>query len=140
MQLDAPEVLYSKPANAFVADFVGFENMIEMTVVEETGDAVRAELAGGARLDLPKERFSVPGRRFLFATRPDGLLVAREGEGIPARLSLRTYLGRAYQYRCHTPAGEIVANGPLSDPLEPGAEVVLVPQPDQCCVLPAETA
>ena len=35
---------------------------------------------------------------------------------------------------------EFLANGPLSDPLEPGAQIVLVPQPDQCCLLPEEPA
>ncbi len=139
MQLDAPEVLYSRPANTFVADFVGFENMIAMKAVMEAGDAVRAEMAGGATLDLPKSHFAVPARNFIFAARAEGLQVAREGAGIPARLGLRTYLGRAYQYRCETAAGEVVANGPLSDPLEPGSHVVLVPQPDQCCLLKAET-
>jgi putative spermidine/putrescine transport system ATP-binding protein len=140
MQLDAPETLYSRPANAFVADFVGFENMLQMKAIAEAGDAVRAEMEGGSTLDLPKDRFTVPGRHFVFATRPEGLAVSRNGNGIPATLGLRTYLGRAYQYRCETPAGEVVANGPLSDPFEPGEAVVLVPQPDQCCLLPAETA
>jgi len=139
-QLDSPEVLYSRPANAFVADFVGFENMIPMRAIAEAGDGVRAEMAGGATLDLYRSDFTVPARDFIFAARPEGLTVAREGKGIPARISLRTYLGRAYQYRCHTPAGEIVANGPLVDPMEPGTDVVLIPNPAQCCLLKAESA
>ncbi|WEX11817.1 ABC transporter ATP-binding protein [Chelativorans sp. AA-79] len=139
-QLDSPEVLYSRPANAFVADFVGFENMIRMKAIAEAGDGVRAEMAGGATLDLYKADFTVPARDFVFAARAEGLTVAREGAGIPARIGLRTYLGRAYQYRCETPAGEVVANGPLSDPFAPGDAVTLLPNPDQCCLLNAETA
>ena len=50
MQLDTPEVLYSRPANAFVADFVGFENMIPMRAISEAGDAVRAEMTAGSVL------------------------------------------------------------------------------------------
>ena len=138
MQLDAPERLYSRPSSRFVADFVGFENVIAMRAVAEAGDAVRAEMAGGATLDLPKTDYAPPARDFLFAARADGLIVAREGNGIPAKLGLRTYLGRAYQYRCETAAGEIVANGPLSDPLEPGTQAVLIPKADQCCLLPVE--
>ncbi len=138
LQLDAPETLYSRPANRFVADFVGFENVIAMRAVAEAGDGVRVEMEGGATLDLPKAEYAVPGRAFLFAARADGLTVAREGAGIPATLGLRTYLGRAYQYRCETAAGEIVANGPLSDPMEPGERAVLVPRADQCCLLPVE--
>ena len=56
----------------------------------------------------------------------------------PARLGLRTYLGRAYQYQCDTPGGTVTANGPLSMPMEQGTPVSLVPQPDQCCLLPVE--
>ncbi|MCA0919391.1 ABC transporter ATP-binding protein [Pseudooceanicola nanhaiensis] len=140
MQLDTPEVLYSRPANAFVADFVGFENMIPMRAISEAGDAVRAEMAGGATIDLPKDKFTVPAQDFILATRPEGLLVAAEGQGVPTKLGLRTYLGRAYQYQCDTPAGEIKANGPLSQPFESGSAAVLVPQPEQCCLLPTEAA
>ncbi|MDO5642134.1 MAG: ABC transporter ATP-binding protein [Paracoccus sp. (in: a-proteobacteria)] len=136
MQLDTPEVLYTRPANAFVADFVGFENMIPMRAVAEAGDAVRAEMAGGATIVLPKDRFHVPARDFILAARPDGLLVATEGAGIPVTLGLRTYLGRAYQYQCESPAGELKANGPLATPFPPGP-AVLIPQPEQCCLLPA---
>ncbi|KAA2317202.1 ABC transporter ATP-binding protein [Pseudooceanicola sediminis] len=140
MQLDAPEVLYSRPANAFVADFVGFENMIPMKAIAESGDAVRAEMPGGATLNLPKDTFTVPSQNFILATRPEGLLVAPSGDGIPTSLGLRTYLGRAYQYQCDTAAGELKANGPLAHPYESGSNAVLIPQPEQCCLLPAEAA
>ena len=135
MQLDTPEVLYSQPANTFVADFVGFDNLIPMQAVAETGDAVRVEMAGGTTLALSRGQYRIPGEQMIFAARADGLVVARKGEGIPATLGLRTYLGRAYQYRCETAAGELIANGPLSEPLEPGTTAVLVPNPEQCCLL-----
>ncbi len=134
-QMDAPEVLYARPANAYVARFVGFETLIPMRAVAEAGDAVRAEMPGGATLVLPRTHWRVPAREFVLAARPDGLVVSDAGDGIPARLGLRTYLGRAYQYRCDTPAGEIVANGPRR---EPGGAAVLVPDPAQCCLLPRE--
>lgn len=138
MQLDVPEVLYSKPANKFVANFVGFENAIPLHVTSDSGDMVSAQAPGGAIVSLPKSQYDIPAKDFLLATRPEGLLVAKSGEGIPAKLGLRTYLGRAYQYRCETAAGEIIANGPLSEPLEPGTDAVMIPQHDQCCVLPVE--
>lgn len=140
MQLDTPERLYSRPASAFVAGFVGFDNMIEMQIVGDDGDIVRAEMAGGALIDLPKSQFTVPSKKFLFAARPEGLLVECENStnGIPARLGMRTYIGRAYQYHCETPGGTVIANGPLTSPFESGANAKLVPQPEQCCLLPIE--
>ncbi len=138
LQLDTPEVLYQKPASAFVARFVGFENLIRMKVIDRQAAIVTAEAAGGTRLHLSQDLFGPIKDDFILACRADGLAVRREGEGIPAVLGTRTYLGRAYQYKCATAAGEITANGLLSDPLEAGARAALTPLPEQCCILDPE--
>lgn len=140
MQLDTPEVLYSQPASAFVANFVGFDNMIEMEAVAEAGDAVRAKIKGGSMIELPKSQFTVPGKNFILAARPEGLAVAPSDTvgGIPATLGMRTYIGRAYQYHCETAGGTVTANGPQATPFNSGSTAMLVPQPDQCCLLPIE--
>ncbi|MDP3895651.1 MAG: ABC transporter ATP-binding protein [Mesorhizobium sp.] len=140
MQFDTPEVLYQKPANAFVARFVGFENLIAMRVVARDGANVTAEAAGGARLILSQERMGPIPDAFVLACRADGLAVSKDAgaAGLPATLGLRTYLGRAYQYQCESPAGHLVANGALSTPLEPGVAASLVPVAEQCCVLGVE--
>jgi putative spermidine/putrescine transport system ATP-binding protein len=139
MQLDRPEVLYQRPANAFVARFVGFENLVPMRVVSRDGATVTAEAAGGARLHLAQDVLGPIADGFVLACRADGLAVRPEGEGLPAELGIRTYLGRAYQYQCRTEAGELIANGTLTEPLSPGSRAVLVPQLEQCCVLPPES-
>ena len=140
MQLDTPEILYQRPANAFVARFVGFENLIPMEVEARTGDTVRARTVAGVALDLPAARLGEIPQKFILATRADGLTVTGDPSagGIPATLGLRTYLGRAYQYQCQTETGPLIANGSLSQPLEAGASAKLVPVVDQCAVLKAE--
>lgn len=138
MQMDRPEVLYRKPANAFVARFVGFENLIRMKVTAREGDLVTAEGKGGAVLRLSQALFGSVPDDFVLACRADGLAVRREGEGIPAELGTRTYLGRAYQYHCRTAAGDLVANGSLAEPLDAGDRAVLVPVAEQCCILDPE--
>jgi len=140
MQLDTPEVLYSQPSSAFVANFVGFDNMVEMEVVSDDGDMVQAQMSGGSLIALPKSQFTVPSKKFLFAARPEGLSVmTTEGTtGIPTKLGMRTYIGRAYQYHCDTEAGTLLANGPQATPLPLGQAAMLVPQPEQCCLLPIE--
>jgi len=139
MQFDRPEVLYRRPANTFVARFVGFENIVPLNVVAREGETVTAETAG-IRLRLSQGAFGAIPDTFLLATRPDGLMVSTDpaAEGLPARLGLRTYLGRAYQYQCETPAGHLVANGSLTTPLEAGTGVKLVPVPEQCSILAPE--
>ena len=138
MQLDTPEVLYRKPANAFVARFVGFENLLPLRAVAREGAFVTAEGAGGAKITLSQDDFGQIPDDFILGCRADGLSVRREGDGLPAILGTRTYLGRAYQYQCTTPAGDIVANGLLSDPMVAGSTAVLVPMPEQCCILTPE--
>ncbi len=140
MQFDTPEMLYQRPANVFVARFVGFENLVPMKVSARDGATVTATTPDGSQLKLSQERFGAIPDAFVLAARADGLSVSTDAkaEGIPATLGLRTYLGRAYQYQANTAAGQLVANGSLSAPLEPGAQAKLVPVPDQCCVLKPE--
>ena len=140
MQLDTPETLYQRPANAFVARFVGFENLIPMKVVARDGANITAEAAGGVRLTLSQDQFGPIPDSFILACRADGLAVTTGADGIPATLGLRTYLGRAYQYQCDTPAGHLTANGPLTRPLEIGAAAKLVPVPEQCTILAPEAS
>ncbi|NGO52173.1 ABC transporter ATP-binding protein [Allomesorhizobium camelthorni] len=140
MQFDTPEVLYQRPANAFVARFVGFENLIPMHVLARQGEQVIAEAAGGVKLHFNQDRFGQIPDDFVLAARADGLAATANlaAEGLPAMLGLRTYLGRAYQYQCETAAGLLVANGSLSDPLRSGDGARLVPLPEQCCILAPE--
>ncbi|QXT40597.1 ABC transporter ATP-binding protein [Gymnodinialimonas ceratoperidinii] len=140
MQLDTPETLYQRPANSFVARFVGFENLIDLKVTARDGDRVTAVAEDGATLTLSQERMGAIPDAFILATRPDGLTVTDDegAEGLPATLGLRTYLGRAYQYQCQTGSGQLLANSSLATPFEPGAKVTLVPNPDQCAILQPE--
>ena len=140
MQLDTPETLYQRPANAFVARFVGFENLIPMKVESRDGASVLARTTDGAKLELPGGRYGEIPNDFVLATRPEGLQVTSDPSagGIPATLGLRTYLGRAYQYQCETGAGHLIANGPLSQPLSIGEKAWLLPVPDQCTILAPE--
>ncbi|MEM1065549.1 MAG: ABC transporter ATP-binding protein [Pseudomonadota bacterium] len=138
-QLDTPEVLYQRPANAFVARFVGFENLITLRVRARNGAVVAAEGAGGVTLGLDQSRLGEIPDEFVLATRPDGLRVVTEETGLPCTLGLRTYLGRTYHYQVDTAVGALTAAGPLSQPLEAGEAAWLTPELDQCCILPRET-
>lgn len=84
---------------------------------------------------LSQDDFGRIPERFVLGCRAEGLSVRRVGEGLAAILGTRTYLGRAYQYQCSTSAGDIVANGALSEPMGAGDAAVLVPLPEQCCIL-----
>jgi putative spermidine/putrescine transport system ATP-binding protein len=140
MQFGPPETLYQRPANAFVARFVGFENLIPMKVVARSGEHVTARAEGGAELEMSQALFGAIPDAFVLAARAEGLLAsADQGQpGLSVRIGLRTYLGRAYQYQCESSAGLLVANGPLSAALQAGAAASLVPVPAQCAILAPE--
>ncbi|MEO0655032.1 MAG: ABC transporter ATP-binding protein [Pseudomonadota bacterium] len=137
-QLDTPEVLYQRPANAFVARFVGFENLIDLRVIARDGAQVTAEGAGGVTLTLDQAELGEIPDTFVLATRPDGLRVVTTPTGLPCTLGLRTYLGRTYHYQADTAVGPHTAGGPLSKPLDTGQTAWLAPEPEQCCILPKE--
>jgi len=140
VQFDRPEVLYARPADAFVARFVGFDTLLPLAVTAREGPLVRAAGEGGIGLSLDERDFGRLPDRFTLAARADGLAPGTGEEGIPAVVGLRTYLGRAYQYKCATPAGPIVFNGPLTRKLETGDAVRLAPVAASCAVLPGADA
>ncbi|NZA28433.1 sn-glycerol-3-phosphate ABC transporter ATP-binding protein UgpC [Luteimonas sp. SJ-92] len=81
-QIDAPMALYERPANLFVATFLGSPamNVLRGTLVREDGPALR--LDEGARLplpagDVPEARF---GTRVDLGIRPEHLLRGGDGE------------------------------------------------------------
>ncbi len=138
MQLDTPEVLYQRPANAFVRRF---RRIREPHCDDRQGPRRRSGHGGGpggATVTLSEADLGPIPDRFVLATRADGLSVQREGTGIPVELGLRTYLGRAYQYETRSSAGSLIANGSLAEPFAPGDRAVLVPKPEQCCILKPE--
>ena len=74
-QVGAPLELYDRPANTFVASFIGSPsmNMIEGTV---QGGAVRA---GGATLPLPPGMKVAEGREVIYGIRPENLTESPDG-------------------------------------------------------------
>jgi len=50
-QIDTPTALYERPANAFVAQFIGENNCMQGRVVSVDGDRCRVQLPDGVQLD-----------------------------------------------------------------------------------------
>ncbi|MEQ9814622.1 MAG: ABC transporter ATP-binding protein [Azospirillaceae bacterium] len=138
-QFDRPEVLYRQPANAFVARFVGFETQLPMAVTARGADHVAVTAAGGASFRLDPADWGGLPDRFVLGARAEGLRVeaGEGGDGLPATVHTRTYLGRQYQYRADTPAGPLTVTGGMTAPLEEGERGTIRLNPEQCCILPA---
>ncbi|MDD5209554.1 MAG: ABC transporter ATP-binding protein [Elusimicrobiales bacterium] len=94
-QLDTPMGLYERPANRFVAQFIGFPpmNLMDCTLTEEAG-AMAAGI-GGVRL-VPLKKPGLKTGPASIGIRPSDIEVSREPVpgSVPVRIDLAEPLGR----------------------------------------------
>jgi iron(III) transport system ATP-binding protein len=105
-QEGAPRELYEQPADAFVADFIGDANMIDVTVGSVT--AGQAEVAlGPAVLSLPARGLSAGPAKL--AVRPESLLLdlSPQASGLPGTVRKCAYLGNHLDLMVETSVGEL---------------------------------
>jgi multiple sugar transport system ATP-binding protein len=105
-QVDEPQELFERPANLFVAGFIGSPAMNVVEAALERGDGGAVAVFAGHRLPLPellfRERPALErhlGRRVVLGIRPDdfedvAVAQLRDGGRIRARVDLRETLGR----------------------------------------------
>ena len=96
-QVDTPRAMYDRPANVFVAGFIGSPamNLAEVPIVE---GGVRL---GDVFLPLPRQTLAAAGgdREVVLGFRPESLQVSGTGEGFTARVDVVEELGSdAYLY------------------------------------------
>jgi multiple sugar transport system ATP-binding protein len=84
-QRGQPLELYDRPANLFVAGFIGSPamNFLPGTLTRANGE-VKVELAGGATVPVPRGTAGQEGQQVVFGTRPEHLVLGRGGEGLAA--------------------------------------------------------
>jgi len=96
-QTGSPVDLYERPANMFVAGFLGQPriNLLPASLQSE-GGRILADLGPSGRIDLPGAPSSFrTGQKFVFGMRPDAvrILPAGSGKGILGRVELVENLG-----------------------------------------------
>ncbi|MGD9289612.1 MAG: ABC transporter ATP-binding protein, partial [Desulfobacterales bacterium] len=74
-QLSTPDVLYEKPENAFVAQFIGENNRIAGRVVEISEDRCMVEVARGETVKALKVNVDAVGDRTSLSLRPERVTV-----------------------------------------------------------------
>jgi len=121
-QMGAPLELYDRPANVFVAGFIGSPAMNLVEGVVE-GDAV---VAGGLRLPLAGARAG-EGQRVVWGVRPEHLAIA--GEGIPVQITVVEPTGSEIHVNARAGEQGIVAVFRERHDFAPGQEITLAPLP-----------
>ncbi len=73
LQTGTPEEIYNRPADRFVADFIGDTNFLEAVVEEASGGRAVVRLPGGARVpaNLPASGAGGPGSTVTVVIRPE---------------------------------------------------------------------
>ncbi|MCS6933071.1 MAG: ABC transporter ATP-binding protein [Acetobacteraceae bacterium] len=121
-QIGTPRDLYERPADRFVADFIGEAALLPAEVLSVSA-GIAALSVGPLRLSLPANG-AAAGRAATLAVRPHGWRLGPEG--LPARLLRSAYLGSHLEALFETALGEVFATLPLDAPLPPpGGEVRL---------------
>jgi spermidine/putrescine transport system ATP-binding protein len=113
LQEGTPREVYDRPANRFVANFVGDANFLTGTIRNE-GDRGTLELADGLAIEAPTG--AAPGAVTLMV-RPEFLKIGEppagaSGRGIPGRIANVAFMGNHTRVTVGTSAGDLVAVQP----------------------------
>jgi putative spermidine/putrescine transport system ATP-binding protein len=108
-QCAPPNVLYEHPENAFVAGFIGENNLIPGKVLGVEGDAVRVSLAGGNDILARRADATRAGEACVVAVRPEKTHIATgehpRDNHITAKFTMRHYVGDFIRYYFELPDG-----------------------------------
>lgn len=98
-QIGTPQEIYSSPASAFVADFIGQANTIDCIVEECTGGFVVAKLPCGNRIAGRTNESFKPGDKAILVARPENICVESYTNGsIEAVVVSSVFVGSHMEY------------------------------------------
>jgi putative spermidine/putrescine transport system ATP-binding protein len=122
-QLGTPEDIYERPANTFVADFIGASNLIFGTITAEGC----MESADGV-LPLPGDCSARTGQHVALVVRPEKLLLCGSGDGmLSGRVEESIYAGAETRLLVRLPGGTLmnVRRGAGLPPVAIGEQVFM---------------
>jgi iron(III) transport system ATP-binding protein len=110
-QEGAPADLYERPADVFVADFIGGANLLPCEVTGRENGLAIVRL-GPVTLRLPSDA-AAPAAATL-VVRPSAASLSRQAapNSLPAEVRKATYLGSHWDYTLLTPIGELFVTQP----------------------------
>ncbi|MFL5244838.1 MAG: ABC transporter ATP-binding protein [Gemmataceae bacterium] len=144
VQVGTPAEVYSRPANGFIAGFLGDVNLIPGRVLQVKGDQVQVQTAIGTLTGVASSNAIVPDKNVQCAIRPTYLQPSAGRSAInsmPVRVEHTAFLGDLLQVRVVAGDGTrlSVAALPSASPMfHPGSEVMLSARPDEVMVFPGD--
>jgi iron(III) transport system ATP-binding protein len=123
VQMGTPAELYRRPADSFVAGFLGLANILECQVAA-AGQVRLKDLDPAVTVSLPVE--AAPGTTLDIAVRPEAMELRSPGAGgIPAQVTRVTFLGDRIDYALKWARGQLRVTSlpPASFPMGAAVEI-----------------
>ncbi len=141
-QVGTPADLYERPADLFVADFVGTNNLLPGTVSRLQDGWVELQTPAGPLRGRPAGPLE-PGQAAVLAIRPEALRISDGGPGaVAGKVALAQYLGSLVRYEVEVAAGRVLlvdVHNPKGKPvLRPGEPAALAFDPASALVFPGD--
>ena len=116
-QLDTPTNIYDRPANAFVAGFIGENNALPGKVLRIDGGECTMELMGGTRVKAANGNCNAVGQTGVVCVRPEDLLVSPDAphgsNHVPAMIEDFIFHGDHLRVKLSAPGmHEIIVKAP----------------------------
>jgi putative spermidine/putrescine transport system ATP-binding protein len=141
-QAASPTDLYDRPANAFVAEFIGAANLLSARVCEAGGPRTMLT-EGGLRLLVADGARLTPNTRVTAIIRPERIAIAcayrSDAGAVPARVAETSFSGGQWRYRVQLFTGEhmlVVQNNVGTPPFAVGTAVSLSWKPEDVWIIP----
>ena len=140
-QLGTPKEIYATPRTAYVADFVGAANRVNVSIADTGTDGTARILLGGASV-LARNTLPSAVRDGILIMRPEDLRIsARTGadpQALQGRVVKRQYLGGKTSYKLALADDTLItveAHGDNHDGFEIGTEVAAIVDPSRAMVI-----
>jgi spermidine/putrescine ABC transporter ATP-binding subunit len=145
VQIGTPAEVYARPANAWVAEFVGESTLLPGRLVDRAGEELTVEIPGGLRVVCSSAGALPPEGAVRVLLRPEALKPLGDGQQprnlVRGEIVERTYAGAASRYRIRVAGGhEILMRLPYSPRAaiaQPGDWIEIGWQPGDCHLLAA---
>jgi spermidine/putrescine transport system ATP-binding protein len=109
LQIGQPDEIYERPANKFVADFIGETNFLDGVVKGQNGSMVEVELPGTGSVYVESSRKFTNGQQVAVAVRPEKLRLnfnIEDGNNLNGRVEDVIYIGTDTHYGVRFPGGQ----------------------------------
>jgi len=144
VQIGTPEEIYEKPANKFVADFIGTMNFMSGEVVQVVQDTdsvyVRTEFSEKMLCKTSSITATTPGEKVYASIRPEDVEIITEPPQdmenlFKGTIAHRAYLGNFLFFFVNVNGNMIRVQVPHYLPQKEGQELHLYLNPDKCVIL-----